>query len=81
MTFPIGMKGSDRHLSSVMKSWFSTEIRITVLPKNSDPRMGESVMQLRNIDRSKPDPALFRVPPDDQVVADNGEAEIKIVRT
>jgi hypothetical protein len=63
-----------------MESWFSPELRITVLTKNSDPRMGESVTQLRNIERSEPDPALFRVPPDYQVVDDSGEAEIKIVR-
>jgi hypothetical protein len=79
-TFPIGMMGNDRPLVSVMESWFSPELRITVLTKNSDPRMGESVMQLRNIDRSEPDPGLFRVPADYQVVDDNGEAEIKIVR-
>ena len=55
-------------------------IRITVLTENFDLRMGESVMQLQNIDRTEPDPALFRVPPDYQVVDDNGDAEIKIVR-
>jgi hypothetical protein len=74
------MMGNDRPLVSVMESWFSPDLRITVLTKNSDPRMGESVMQLRNIDRSEPDPGLFRVPADYQVVDDNGEAEIKIVR-
>jgi hypothetical protein len=79
-TLPIGMMGNDRPLVSVMESWFSPELRITVLTKNSDPRMGESVMQLRNIDRSEPDPALFGVPPDYQVVDEKGECEIKIVR-
>lgn len=79
-TLPIGMMGNDRPLVRVMESWFSPELRITVLTKNSDPRMGESVTQLRNIDRSEPDPALFRVPADYQIVDDNGEAEIKIVR-
>ena len=79
-TFPIGTMGNDRPLVRVMESWFSPELRITVLTKNSDPRMGESVMQLRNIERSEPDPAMFSVPPDYQVVDENGEAEIKIVR-
>ena len=79
-TIPIGMMGNDRPLVNVTEFWFSPELRITVLTKNSDPRMGESVMQLRNIERSEPDPALFSVPPDYQVVDENGEAEIKIVR-
>lgn len=79
-TFPIGMMGNDRPLVGVTESWFSPELRITVMTKHSDPRMGESVTQLRNIERSEPDPALFSVPPDYQVVDENGEAEIKIVR-
>ena len=79
-TFPIGMMGNDRPLVRVMESWFSHELRIMVLTRNSDPRMGEYVMQLRNIDRSEPDPALFSVPPDYQIVDENGDAEIKIVR-
>ena len=79
-TLPIGMMGNDRPLVSVMESWFSPALRITVLTKNSDPRMGESVTRMRNIDRSEPDPALFGVPADYQIVDDNGEAEIKIVR-
>ena len=79
-TLPVGLMGNDRPLVSVTESWFSPELRITVLTKHSDPRMGESVTQLRNIDRSEPDSSLFRVPPDYQVVDENGEAEIKIVR-
>lgn len=79
-TLPAGMMGNDRPLVSVTESWFSPELRITVLTKHSDPRIGESVMQLRNIDRAEPDSSLFRAPPDYQVVDENGECEIKIVR-
>ena len=80
-TFPIGMMGNDRPLVRVNEYWFSPELKITVLSKDSDPRMGESTMRLQNIDRSEPDPALFRVPPDYQIVDETGDrVEIKIVR-
>lgn len=79
-TLPVGMIGNDRPLVSVTESWFSPEMRITILSKSSDPRRGESVTRLRNIDRSEPDPALFRMPPDYQVVDENGDCKIKIVR-
>lgn len=80
-TTPIGMMGNDRPLVRVNEYWFSPELKITVLSKNSDPRMGESTMRLQNIDRSEPDPALFRVPPDYQIVDETGDrVEIKITR-
>jgi hypothetical protein len=63
-----------------MESWLSPDLKITVLMKNSDPRMGESTMRLRNIDRSEPDPALFRMPSDYKIVNENGEFEMKIAR-
>lgn len=80
-TFPIEMLGNDRPVVRVNEYWFSPELKITVLSKDSDPRMGESTMRLQNIDRSEPDPALFRVPPDYQIVDETGDRiEIKITR-
>jgi hypothetical protein len=80
-TFPIGAMGNDRPLVRVSEYWYSPELKITVLAKHSDPRSGESTMRLQNIDRSEPDPALFRVPPDYQIVDETGDqVEIKITR-
>ena len=48
-----------------------------MLTNTSDPRTRESIVRLRNIERSEPDPALFRAPPDDQIVDDEHDhAEI-----
>ncbi len=80
-TFPVGFMGNDRPLVRVMESWISPDLKITVVSKNSDPRMGESTMRLRNINRSEPDPALFGVPADYQIVDENGEkVEIRVAR-
>jgi len=72
-TFPVGFMGNDRPLVRVMEAWISSDLKLTVVSKNSDPRMGESTMRLRNINRSEPDPALFGVPADYQIVDENGE--------
>ena len=78
-TFPVGTMGNDRPLVTVTESWFSPDLKGYVLTKTSDPRTGESIVRLRNIERSEPDAALFRAPPDYQIVDDEHDhAEIKI---
>ena len=73
--------GNDRPLIRVMEYWTSPDLKLTVVSKNSDLRMGDSTMRLQNINRSEPDPALFRVPADYQIVDENGDrVEIKITR-
>lgn len=80
-TFPIGMMGNDRPMVGVSEYWYSPELKIAVLSKDSDPRYGESTIRLQNISRSEPDPALFRAPADYQVIDENSDrVEIKIVR-
>ena len=80
-TFPVGSIGNDKPIVSVTESWFSPELKVVMLSKTSDPRMGESTMKLQNIDRTEPDPALFRAPADYQLVDENGDrVEIKVTR-
>jgi hypothetical protein len=63
-TYPAGFQGSDGPIVMVEERWSSKELGTVVLFKRSDPRFGDSVEQLTNINRSEPDPALFRVPAD-----------------
>jgi hypothetical protein len=78
-TFPVGFMGNDRALVRVTESWISPDLKLLVLSKNSDPRMGESTTRLQNINRSEPDPALFGIPAGYQIVDENSErVEIKI---
>ena len=80
-TFPVRFMGNDRPLVRVMESWISPDLKLAVVSKNSDPRMGESTTRLQNINRSEPDPALFGVPADYQIVDENGDkVEVRITR-
>jgi hypothetical protein len=64
MTIPVDTQGNDRPLVTVTETWFSEELQAEVLIKRSDPRNGDSTDRLTNIDRSEPDPSLFRPPAD-----------------
>jgi hypothetical protein len=68
VTYPIGAAGNDRPITTVSETWTSPELKTVVLRKNSDPRSGESTTKLTNISRVEPDPSLFQIPSDYQIV-------------
>jgi hypothetical protein len=64
VTIPAGAEGNDRPMIVTGESWTSVELKITVFTKTFDPRAGEHITRLTNIERLEPDPTLFRVPAD-----------------
>jgi hypothetical protein len=68
MEYPEGLVGNDRPFSVVTERWQSEELRLLVLTKRTDPRSGESVTRVTNLDRSEPDASLFQVPADYTIV-------------
>ena len=64
LTIPAGQIGNDRPLEIVSERWYSPALQVVLLSKHSDPRMGEHVYRLTNIQRSEPAHSLFEVPPD-----------------
>lgn len=70
VTIPVNTQGNDRPIIRTIERWFSDELQIEVLVKTSDPRNGDRVQPLTNIDRSEPDPSLFR-PPADYTITDS----------
>jgi hypothetical protein len=63
-TIPAGKIGNERDINIVSETWYSPDLQTTVMSKNSDPRSGEVVYTLTNINRSEPDPTLFQIPSD-----------------
>ena len=64
MTIPAGQIGNERAIEITSERWYSPELKVTVLSKHSDPRSGETVYSLTNINRTEPLRSLFEVPPD-----------------
>jgi hypothetical protein len=63
-TLPAGAVGNEQPLVITTETWYSPDLKILVLSKTSDPRMGETTYKLTNIQRSEPPPDLFEIPPD-----------------
>jgi hypothetical protein len=79
-TIPAGEQGNDRPISTVTESWTSPDLKEMIESSSSDPRNGESVTRLTNIDRNNPDPSLFQVPADYEIVDEQGPFSINYHR-
>ena len=66
-TIPAGQIGNEGPINIVDERWFSKDLRTVVMTKHSDPRSGETVYRLTNINRKEPDHSLFEVPTDYQI--------------
>lgn len=64
MTIPAGEIGNERPIEIVSEQWVSPELKVVVMSRHNDPRTGETVYRLTNINRAEPPHNLFEVPPD-----------------
>jgi hypothetical protein len=63
-TIPAGEMGNDMPIVITTETWFSPDLKVLVMSKSSDPRMGETTYKLTNLIRGEPDPTLFQIPAD-----------------
>jgi hypothetical protein len=64
LTIPAGQIGNELPIQIVSEKWFSPDLQVVVMSKHSDPRMGETVYRLANINRVEQPRSLFEVPAD-----------------
>ena len=62
-TFPAGMFGNPASFVSVDECWYEERMGVDVLWRRIDPRSGEQVTELINLNRAEPDPTIFQPPP------------------
>jgi len=62
VTLPAGSVGNILPIDIVSERWYSPQLKVVLLTRRSDPRLGETIYRLTNIDRSEPPADLFRVP-------------------
>ena len=63
-TIPAGTIGNTLAIETVRETWISDELKVPLMTKVSDPRIGTTTTELTNISRSQPDPSLFQIPSD-----------------
>ena len=61
-TIPAGAIGNTQAIQVVRETWVSTDLKIPVEIKTTNPMFGNTTMDLTNIVRSEPDASLFQVP-------------------
>ncbi|HEX4948460.1 MAG TPA: energy transducer TonB [Blastocatellia bacterium] len=64
MTIPAGEMGNELPINVVTETWYSPDLQVTVLRKFNDPRYGEDIYRLTNVNRAEPAKELFEVPSD-----------------
>jgi hypothetical protein len=64
MSIPAGLAGNPRPIDIAAETWVSKELQLAVLTTRNNSVVGRDTVRLTKIDRSEPDPNLFRVPPD-----------------
>ena len=67
-SIPAGAIGNERQIDIVSERWYSNELQVVVMSRNSDPRTGETTYRMTNIVRSEPPAHLFKVPADYTIV-------------
>lgn len=63
-TIPAGEMNNELPINITGESWYSPDLQVTVLRKFNDPRYGENIYRLTNINRTEPAKELFEVPAD-----------------
>ena len=77
-TIPAGQIGNELPLTIVSERWFSPELKVLVVSRQTDPRFGETTYRLTNIVRAEPSPDLFEPPPEFTVVEPGATADTMI---
>jgi hypothetical protein len=67
-TFPIGSIGNDREIVVTRKVWTAPDLRLDMLIELHDPRIGDTTTQVEVLSRDEPDPSLFQIPADYQII-------------
>jgi hypothetical protein len=62
MTIPAGQVGNEQPINIVSERWFSPDLKVLVMSRQSDPRFGETTYRLTRLSRSEPSPQLFEIP-------------------
>lgn len=63
-TIPAEADGNALPIVITTETWYSPDLKVLVMSKTSDPRMGDTTYRLTNIQRSEPPASLFQVPED-----------------
>lgn len=59
---PAGQIGNDRPIETTTERWYSPDLQVVVMTRSNDPRTGETVFRLTEIQRAEPAASMFVIP-------------------
>jgi hypothetical protein len=59
---PAGEEGNDLPLETLEETWIARDLRLVMLRIYHDPRSGQNKIEVVELNRGEPDPALFGAP-------------------
>jgi hypothetical protein len=62
-TLPADASGTGKEVVVTDEYWYSEELRINMLIKHNDPRMGSVTMTVTQVSRREPNSGMFEIPP------------------
>ena len=66
--FPVGSIGNDREIVVTRTVWTAPDLQLDMLIQLHDPRIGDTTTQVEVLSRDEPDPSLFQIPADYQII-------------
>jgi hypothetical protein len=70
-TIPATLSGTGKDIVIVDEYWYSPELSIYMIIKHNDPRTGEQIVAVSNLDRHEPAAEIFAVPASYKVIDEN----------
>jgi hypothetical protein len=68
ITIPPGGEGNEQPMQIVDEQWYSPDLHTNIKTVHTDPRMGQTVFTVTNVNRANPDASLFKIPAGYEVV-------------
>jgi hypothetical protein len=72
-TIPAGEEGNDLPLEVIVEQWTSKELGLTLIRIDDDPRRGRTTIEVEDLSRGEPDPAVFAAPSGYKIVEQHQE--------
>ncbi len=72
-TVPATASGTGKAIEIVDQYWFSPELSVYLITQHDDPRTGEQIVAVKDVNRAAPDESLFTVPARYRVVDETPE--------
>jgi len=61
-TVPANLSGTGKEVTITDDYWYSEELKVYLVLKHNDPRTGEQIVGIVQVDRHEPGPAMFQIP-------------------